>query len=119
MAGHDELLEIEHEGWRALSTAEGAAYYAGRLADDALMAFPFGLLDRAQALQAMAEAAPWRTYEIRDAIVVPLTDDCGIVVYAVGAQRVGDEPFSAIVSSTYVRRGGEWKLVFHQQSFGT
>lgn len=117
MADHDVLLELEHEGWRALSTADGAAYYADRLADDALMAFPFGLLDREQTLAAMAAAPPWRTYEIRDAVVVPLTDDCGLVVYAVTAQRVGDEPFSAWISSTYVRRDGEWKLAFHQQSF--
>jgi hypothetical protein len=39
-----------------------------------------------------------------------------VLVYSVVAQREGLEPYSAVVSSTYVRRDGEWKLAFHQQT---
>jgi hypothetical protein len=39
-------------------------------------------------------------------------------VYAVAAQGDGQDPFSAVVSSTFVRRDGHWRLAFRQQSFG-
>jgi hypothetical protein len=45
-----------------------------------------------------------------------LTADVGIVAYGVLAERDGTPPSSALVSSTSVRRHGEWKLVFHQQT---
>jgi hypothetical protein len=42
----DELIELEREGWRALSSGAGGAYYRKRLTDNALMAFSFGVLTR-------------------------------------------------------------------------
>jgi hypothetical protein len=39
-----------------------------------------------------------------------------VVVYAVQAQREGQPPFTAVVSSTYVHDGSAWRLAFHQQS---
>lgn len=81
------------------------------------MAFPFGLMDREQALSAMADAPPWSRYNIENPRVIPLGDDCGVVVYSVTAHREGQVPFSAVISSTFVQRGDDWKLAFHQQSF--
>lgn len=112
-----DLIELEHRGWRALCSPDGASYYRGHLTEDALMAFPFGVMDREEALAAMASTRPWATYEISEARVVSLGQDSGVVVYRVRAQRDGDEPFSAVMSSTFVRRGGDWRLAFHQQSF--
>jgi hypothetical protein len=51
-----------------------------------------------------------------DARVVQLNDDSGVVVYSVTAQRPGQEPYSAVISSTFVREEDGWKLAFHQQS---
>ncbi|MGN6871650.1 MAG: hypothetical protein ACTHMY_24910 [Solirubrobacteraceae bacterium] len=48
--------------------------------------------------------------------MVELGHDSGVVVYSVVAQRPGDEPYAAVVSSTFVRDNDEWKLAFHQQS---
>jgi hypothetical protein len=48
--------------------------------------------------------------------VVRLSDDSGIVVYEVVAQRPGEDPYSAVVSTTFVRDGDGWKVAFHQQS---
>jgi hypothetical protein len=42
--------------------------------------------------------------------------DCGVVVYTVTAQRAGEEAYQAVMSSTFVRREGAWKLAFHQQT---
>jgi hypothetical protein len=57
-----ELIDLERRGWQALSTPDGAAYYRGHLADDALMAFPFGVMDKDQALAGIEDAEPWSTF---------------------------------------------------------
>jgi hypothetical protein len=41
----------------------------------------------------------------------------GFRFYQVTAQREGQELFSAVLNSTFVRQDGDWKLAFHQQSF--
>lgn len=44
-----------------------------------------------------------------------LADDAATLVYRASAQR-GDVGFEAWMSSTYVRRDGEWKLAVYQQT---
>ena len=112
----ERLVALEHERWDALVAGEGGRYYREHLTDDALMAFPFGVLTREATIEAMESAPPWERYEIADPRVVALSDDSGIVVYAVVAQRPGEEPYSAVVSTTFVRDGDVWKVAFHQQS---
>jgi Domain of unknown function (DUF4440) len=112
----ETLIEAEREGWAALTTPDGGAYYREHLTADALMAFPFGVIDRDQAIEAIESAPPWAEFEIRDPRVVALTDASGVVVYSVVARREGQEPYSAVVSSAFVREGGGWKLAFHQQT---
>jgi hypothetical protein len=116
IADEQELIELEHEGWRALCTSAGADYYRDRLARDALMAFPFGILGRDDALAAMASAEPWERYALHDVRVLALGDGAAAVVYRADAQRPGAAPFRATISSVYVREDGEWKLALHQQS---
>ena len=117
MAGLErELVELEREGWEALAAGRGGEYYREHLADDALMAFSFGVMSRDAAIEAMESAPPWATFEIADPRVVVLTDESGVVVYRARAQRAGQEPYSAVISSTFVRRDGAWKLAFHQQT---
>ena len=112
----DELLALERAGWDALSSSEGADHYDRHLTRDALMAFPFGVIDREQALEAIAAAQPWSRYEISDAHVVRLGQDAAVLVYRVTAARQGQPEFDAVVSSTFVRDGSAWRLAFHQQS---
>jgi hypothetical protein len=73
-------------------------------------------MSRQEAIDAMEAAAPWSSFEVVDPQVIELSADSGIVVYRVNAVRVGEEPYAAIVSSTFVRDGGRWLLAFHQQS---
>jgi hypothetical protein len=115
-ADEHELIALERRGWEALSSDGGGAYYREHLADDAVMAFGFGVLSREQALAAMSSAPPWATFEIDEPRVVELTADSAVVVYRVRAQRAGDAPYEAVASSTFVRRGGTWQLAFHQQT---
>jgi hypothetical protein len=110
------LIALEQEGWEALAAGDGGAYYRAHLAPNAVMAFPFGVLSREATIAAMESAPPWERFEIRDPQVVELGGDGGVVVYDVVAQRAGEEPYTAVVSSTFVRDGDGWKLAFHQQS---
>jgi hypothetical protein len=112
----ETLIEAERDGWSALTTPEAGAYYREHLAGGALMAFPFGVLDRDQAIEAMESAPPWAEFEMRDPRVVALTEDSGVIVYSVVAHRSGEPPYAAVISSTYVRRDGGWRLAFHQQT---
>ncbi len=112
----ERLIALEREGWDALVAGEGGRYYGEHLTDDALMAFPFGILTRAATIEALESAPPWERYEIADPQVVGLSEDSGVVVYDVVARRPGEEPYSAVVSTTFVRDGDVWKVAFHQQS---
>jgi hypothetical protein len=111
-----ELIEAEREGWQALASGRGGDHYRQHLAANAVMAFPFGVMSRQQAIDAMEAAPPWSSFDLIDPQVVELSADSGIVVYRVKAQRAGEEPYGAIVSSTFVRGEGRWLLAFHQQS---
>ena len=112
----EPFLELERRGWEALSSDEGGAYYREHLADNALMAFPFGVMTCDEAIEAIETSQPWSHFEISDPRVVSLTDDSAVLVYSVVAQREEEETFTAIASSTFVRQQGAWRLAFHQQS---
>ncbi len=112
----ERLIALEHEGWQALAAGRGAAYYREHLTPNAVMAFPFGVLTRDGALEAMEAAPPWEHFELRNPRVVALGEDAGVVVYNVIARRAGEEPYTAVISSTFVRDHEGWKLAFHQQS---
>jgi hypothetical protein len=111
-----ELIRAEHDGWRALASGRGAEHYRRHLAENAVMAFSFGVLSQQEAIGAMEAAPPWSNFELIEPRVVELSPDSGIVVYRVNAQRAGEEPYEAIISSTFVRGDGRWLLAFHQQS---
>ena len=111
-----DLAELERAGSAALASGLGADYYREHLTEDALMAFSFGVMSRRDAIDAMEAAPPWKSFEIEDPKVVALGDDCGVLVYRATAQRAGQEPYRAVISSTFVRRDGAWKLAFHQQT---
>jgi hypothetical protein len=113
----EELIRVEQRGWEALCSGDAVSYYRQHLTEDALMAFPFGVMEREEALRAMAGAEPWSRYHMANPKVIRLSSDSGVVVYQVTAQREGQELFSAVLSSTFVRQDGDWKLAFHQQSF--
>jgi hypothetical protein len=112
----EEFIALERAGWDALSGPQGAKYYRKHLSVDALMAFPFGVIDRSQAIDAIEAAAPWSHYNLTHPSVVRLGEDAAVVAEPVTAERAGEPEFSAIVASTFVRREDRWQLAFHQQS---
>ncbi|MTV24065.1 nuclear transport factor 2 family protein [Nitriliruptoraceae bacterium ZYF776] len=115
----DEVLELERQGWEALSTdgVTARAFYDDHLADEVTMLLPGGMRldDREQILDAMS-GAPWAWHELHDETVLPLGDDARAVTYRVRAQRGDQDVYEALIASTFVRRGGGWKLILHQQT---
>jgi hypothetical protein len=94
-----ELIDAEREGWQALTTTEGATYNERHLTATAIMAFPSGAMTRSEALDAMRSTPPWSSFEILEPRVVDLTADCGVLVYRAVAERVGQPPYRALISS--------------------
>ena len=110
------LVDLETAGWEALSGGTGRRFYSGLLTEDAVMLLPqVGVLTHDQALDGM-DAAPWSWFKIRNPQVVQLADDAAVLTYRVQARRDFQPEYQALVASTYVRRGGEWKLALHQQT---
>lgn len=118
MTRDDDLINLERDAWRALSTGGDAAadHYATVLADDVLMLLPGGLVvdDRQQVVDSM-RGAPWDEFHLSDERVLWLGDDHAVVAYR-GRARRGDHDYEALFNSTYSRRNGSWQLALHQQT---
>jgi hypothetical protein len=119
MASNAELIELERAAWEALSTSGEAAtkYYADVLADDVLIVMPGGMVidDRDQVIGSMKEA-DWASFDMSGERVLELSDSSAALVYEVVARREGAEDYHALLNSTYVKSGGDWKLTLHQQT---
>lgn len=45
-----------------------------------------------------------------------MAEDVAAISYRADVVRADGEPYSALISSVYAARKGEWKLVLHQHS---
>ena len=107
-----ELLELERGFWEG-----NGDYYRQHLADNCLVAFTemAGVQDR-ESIAKQTDGGPrWTDVKIAPKGRLPLGDDGVIVTYEATASREG-KAYRALVSSAYVREGGEWKLAFHGQT---
>ena len=119
--GHDaalqqELVALEDCAWQALSQGQGAQFYEQHLTGDALMVFEFGVLSREEALATMQAAPPWARYHLTEPKVIRLSDESALLVYHATAQRTGQEPYTARMTTGFVRRDNQWQTAFHQQT---
>jgi hypothetical protein len=112
----DPLLELEEQGWQALSSPDPVKFCEEWLADEALMIVPGMVIDRATFLQALAHEQPWANHRIDEPRTVRLTDESAALVYRVTAQRDGRPEFAGLLTSVYVKRAGRWRLLLHQQT---
>jgi hypothetical protein len=108
-----ELLKKEETLWSG-----GATAYRRALDDDCLVAFTemAGVQSRDE-IADMAGKSPerWRDVDIDIEGLLQPTANVTILTYRVTAMR-GDQPYSARVSSGYVNRDGDWRMMFHQQT---
>jgi Domain of unknown function (DUF4440) len=112
----DRLLELEEQGWQALSSPDPARFCEEWLADDALIIVPGMVIDRATFLRAVVHEQPWASHRIEEPRTVQLTDHSAGLVYRVTAQRDGQPDFTGLLTSVYVMREERWQLVLHQQT---
>jgi hypothetical protein len=108
------LLELESAFWES---AGDPRFYRENFADDGVMALPDGLMTKAQVVSVMEEASPWSRFTIDDLRFVDVGDDVTALVYTADATRDDrDDAYRAAISSVYVNRSGDWRLVLHQQT---
>ena len=81
----DELFKLEEESWKTLSSPEeGAArrFYDEHLADDAVMAFPGGMLiSGKESILGSFGAQPWKSFQFAEQRVLTLSENAGVVMY--------------------------------------
>lgn len=114
-----DLIKLEEEGWQALSSEgdAGKRFYRSVLREDAIMLFPGGMVieGKEKILESLA-AQPWASFRIEGPQVISLSENTGVVIYKVTANRENSDPYAALISSTYVLKDGKWKLAVHQQT---
>jgi len=114
----DELLDLEHQGWKSLCNSTGADFYGRIMTSDGVMVLAHGqVFDRQAVIDSLNEAPPWRTYDIADERLISLGEDRAILVYTGRANRDENDPaFIALMSSVYTRHDGNWRLALYQQT---
>lgn len=108
----DEPWVLEERMWRGGGVAFGAA-----MAPDCLMAFaPVGILRNQAIVEGLEQAPRWSEIRMNQRITATPSADTMVLAYRATARREGAEPYEAWCTSTYIRLGGRWKIVQHQQS---
>lgn len=110
------LVSVETRGWQALSDTTGADYYEQHLTENAIMVFPFGMLSRQQAIETIRAAPPWASFRIEEPRIVALSQGSAVLTYRATAQRAGEAPYVAIMSTVFTQTDDRWMTAFHQQS---
>ena len=117
MTCEEQLLEIERRLW-----TNNAEFYQEHLVEDAMLVFgETGPIGRDVAVKAIrrenAEGRRWVKAGLHDIAVCTLAEDAALLTYRAEARWHGaDADISVYAGSVYVRRGGRWKLAFHQQT---
>lgn len=113
-----DLLRLEQAGWMSLCDGSGDVFYGRAMTADAVMVLADGsILDHEQVVASLRDAPAWSSFEMSDERLVPIGSDAAALVYTARASRAtGDPDFVAVMTSVYVRDGGEWRLALYQQT---
>jgi hypothetical protein len=121
MAGTSDLERQLMEVERGLWTNDPDLYHES-LTDGALLLFQeTGLITRDVAVDAIrtenAEDRKWADVQFENARALAIAAGAALLTYKVTARWNYEESGStAWGTTTYVRRGGRWKVAFHQQT---
>lgn len=113
----DELIAIERTLW-----TNNPVVYRDRLTADAVLVFAeTGPISRDVAVAAIeqenAEGRFWAEVRFEAPRVRRIDEGVVLLHYRATARWQGDAASTSVLaSSVYVRRDGEWRLAFHQQS---
>ncbi|MEO0948304.1 MAG: nuclear transport factor 2 family protein [Cyanobacteria bacterium J06641_5] len=113
----DELLAIEHAGWRALCNGTASQFYRDIMTDNGQMILANGVvMDRDRVVESLRDAPPWDGYDIQDAKLIVLQEQTAAIVYAGTGRRDRGNDFVAIMSSVYTRIDNKWRLALYTQT---
>src|SRR5262245_41414816 len=113
----DQLPAVERRLW-----SNDAAFYDANLIDEALLVFAeIGVITRdvavAEIRKENADGRRWEHVELNNIRCLRMAADVALMTYQVSARWAHEiSTGSALATSVYVRRVGEWKLAFHQQT---
>ena len=113
----DQLLALEHEGWRSLCQGTGDTFYGELMTEDGAMVLADGsVFDRDAVVASLDQAPTWDTYELTGVRRIDTGPDSAALVYTGRAHRGDEPPFEARMASTYRYTGGRWRLALYQQT---
>lgn len=110
---HDEILALEKDFWTG-----GEKFFKAHTDGDCLVAFPemVGVMSNADLAETARKPNRWKDLEIELKGIVEPSGGIVLLSYEAHAVREGGEPYDALVSSGYVKRGDGWKMMFHAQT---
>jgi hypothetical protein len=113
MTIQDELLGIERGFWSG-----GADYYRQNLDDLCVTVFTemAGTFKKNEIAGMITETDRWRDLKLDVKGCLEPAPGFGVLTYTVKATRKNNDPYTAAVTSAYVKRNGAWKMVLHQQT---
>jgi hypothetical protein len=111
------LIAREKEAWDQIKK-KNAQGFASYLAEDQLYVTKDGVHSKADTVKGVTEAGPseitfsdWKVLMVdKDAAIVTYTTKSGAAV------ACGPEPMTQHESTVWVKRGGKWLAVFHQDT---
>ena len=111
MTLEDRLYETERQFWTG-----GSDVYRAHVDETCLTVFTemAALLDRDRIAQSV-EGHRWDEVAISRKGFKQPEETVAIIAYEATAKRAG-RSYRALVGSGYVRRGQDWKMMFHQQT---
>ncbi len=113
MALKDEIAAIERGFWTG-----GQDYFRAHVDETCMLAFPqmAGLRSRDEVAATAKDPLRWRELETEEKGFLQPTGDTALIDYEARAVRSSGEPYRALVSTLYVRRGDGWRMAFHSQT---
>lgn len=108
-----DLVALERQFWTG-----DANFYREHLDERCLTVFQeqAGVFSKEDVALQANDPKRWHVQQIQAKGFLQPTEDTAIVTCEVYAKRNTGEPHHTLTSSGYIRRHGEWKMTFHQQT---
>ena len=113
----DQLLYLEHEGWKSLCGESAAEFYRDAMTEDGYMILANGMkMSRDEVVAALGNAPPWDGYSIDEPKMFRIAENVFGLIYRGTGTREGGEDFTALMTSVYTKDSGKWLLALYTQT---
>ena len=108
-----DLLNLERKFWTG-----DAEFYRRHLDEKCLTVFKgmAGVFNREDIAVQAKNGHHWTNLQLMEKGFVQPSEDFAILSYEMSGEREDGAPHRALASTGYVRRYGDWKMTFHQQT---